>query len=94
MSKLTAPRVEYDDVNDRAYVQFSNNEVIASKESPDELLVVDIDKDGELVGVEIMSVARLVTMAGYSKRRKKHITPDQIPTYLIRPMYQHCGSIY
>lgn len=83
---MTIPEITYDDVNDRAYIVFSSNKVVKSRESEDGFLVFDVDKDDKLVAVEITSVLELIKKAGFGTP-KKQMQPSDIPTYLIPEMY-------
>lgn len=85
-----SPKIDYDYDNDIAYITYSNNHIVKSIVSHDELLVFDVDKNKELVGIEILSVKRLMIEAGFNQSsggQKKMIDPNQIPTYLIPKMY-------
>jgi len=53
------PHTKYDKQNGLADIRFSGKEIERSIESEDELFVFDIDKNGELIGIEILSVPRL-----------------------------------
>lgn len=89
------PNVEYDYDNDIAYLTFSNNRIVKSIESDDELLVFDVDKYDKLVGIEILSVKRLLSEMGFSQTKKnlnKPIEPNQIPTYLIPRIYNYSNQ--
>jgi uncharacterized protein YuzE len=54
------PCITYDEQNGLAYITFTGNEIERTVESKDELLAFDIDKNGNLVGIEILSVLRLL----------------------------------
>ena len=53
------PHTSYDEQNGLAYVALSGNEIAKSIESDDELFVLDLDQNGEIVGIEVLSVPRL-----------------------------------
>ncbi|OAD18842.1 killer suppression protein HigA [Candidatus Thiomargarita nelsonii] len=53
------PEIQYDQENELAYIALSDSKIEKSIESEDELFVYDVDKDGELFGIEILSVERL-----------------------------------
>ena len=86
---IMSPKIEYDNVNDLAYILYSDRKVVKSIESDDELMVFDIDSRGDLVGVEILSVHRLLEESGYMI--ESGFNPDMIPTYLIPKMYSCWG---
>jgi len=56
------PHTKYDKQNGLAYIRFSGKEIERSIESEDELFVLDIDKNGELIGIEIICLYQ-----GYKK---------------------------
>jgi uncharacterized protein YuzE len=59
MTNIIYPDIQYDQENELAYIALSDRHIEKSIESEDELFVYDVDKDGELVGIEILSVERL-----------------------------------
>lgn len=54
-------------------------QVKRSIESEDELFILDVDKDGQLIGIEILSVLRL----------QKNFFPEMIPAYIIPFVFSH-----
>ncbi len=84
------PHITYNKENGLAYIAFSGNEIEKSIESEDELFVEDIDKNGELVGIEILSVRRLQRkFAEFSSSTEEHISPEMIPAYIIPFVVSH-----
>ena len=78
------PQIECDEINGLAYISFSNKKVENSIESEDELFVLDMDKDGGLVGIEILSIERLQeNFAQYSHSQERKFSPEMIPAYLM-----------
>jgi len=78
------PHIEYDKQNGLAYITFSGNEIEKSIESEDELFVLDIDKNGKLVGIEILSVSRLQeSFAEFSHSKEENFSVEMIPAYII-----------
>lgn len=82
------PQIEYDEINGIAYIAFSTKPIVKTIASEDDLLVFDIDRDGELVGVEILSVNRLRQKFDRLETNVKKITPEMIPAFLIPEIYQ------
>ncbi|CAN2041154.1 DUF2283 domain-containing protein [Candidatus Magnetomoraceae bacterium gMMP-15] len=78
------PHMTYDKENGLAYIAFSGNEIERSIESEDELFVLDIGKNSELVGIEILSIPRLQKkFAKLSYTKEEKFSPDMIPAYVI-----------
>jgi len=78
------PHIKYDKQNGLAYITFSGNDIARSIESEDELFVLDIDKNGEVVGIEVLSVPRLQkNFAEYSRSEEENFSPDMIAAYII-----------
>jgi len=79
------PEIKYNKENGLAYIAFSGNEIDRSiMESEDELFVLDIGKDGELIGIEILSVPRLQKkFADFSCSTEEQFSPEKIPAYII-----------
>lgn len=76
-------KIEYDEDTDMAYIYLSENNITKSILTDDELLVRDYDKDGNLVGLEVLSVKRLLKQIGKVDVEKGNIRPEDIPLYLI-----------
>jgi uncharacterized protein YuzE len=84
------PQIEYDEKNGLAYITFSDHEIEKTIESEDELLVFDIDKQGELVGIEIMSVWTLQQQQQSSiLLSSNQVSPEMIAMFLIPPLFQY-----
>ncbi len=84
------PHTKYDKQNGLAYIAFSGNEIARSIESEDELFVCDIDKNGQLVGIEILSVRRLhKKFDEFSSSTEEQISPEMIPAYIIPFIISH-----
>lgn len=81
------PQIEYDEKNGLAYITFSDHEIEKTIESEDELLVFDIDKQGELVGIEIMSVWTLQQQSSIPS--PSQFSPEMIAVFLIPPLFQY-----
>lgn len=81
------PQIEYDERNGLAYITFSDHEIEKSIESEDELLVFDIDKQGKLVGIEIMSVWILQQQSNIPS--PSQFSPEMIALFLIPPLFQY-----
>ena len=48
------------------------------------MFVFDIDKNGGLVGIEVLSVPRLQkNFAEYSRSKEENFSPEMIPAYII-----------
>ena len=78
------PQITYDKENGLAYITFSNKEIEKSITSKDELFVMDIDKEGHLVGIEILSVPRLhKKFSKYSASKDTAFSKEMLPAYLI-----------
>lgn len=78
------PVITYDKKNGLAYIAFSNKEVNNSIASEDELFIMDIDKKGELVGIEILSVTRLQQkFAKFSSTKENTVSKEMLPAYII-----------
>jgi uncharacterized protein YuzE len=81
------PQLEYDEKNGLAYITFSDHEIEKSIESEDELLVFDIDKQGRLVGIEIMSVWTLQQQSNIPS--PNHFSPEMIAIFLVLQLFQY-----
>jgi len=85
--KTMYPEIYYDEVNDSGYITFSKKTIVKSLESEDDLLIFNVDNQGELVGIEILSVIELLqksnlpTQGGFPK--------EMIPVFLIPHIYQY-----
>lgn len=78
------PQIMYDQENGLAYITFSHKEIEKSIASKDDLFVMDVDKDGHIVGIEILSVARLQKkFAKYSASKDMEFSQEMLPAYLI-----------
>jgi uncharacterized protein YuzE len=78
------PLTTYDKQNGLAYIAFSGNQIEKSMESEDELFVLDLDKNGELVGIEILSVSRLQNkFVEFSSSKEVNFSPEMLPAYII-----------
>ena len=78
------PHTTYDKQNGLAYIAFSDNTIQKSMESEDELFVLDIDKNGQLVGIEVLSVPRLQKkFAAFSHSKEGDISSEMIPSYVL-----------
>lgn len=85
------PHITYDKQNGLAYIAFSGNEIERSMESEDELFIFDIDKNGGIVGIEILSVPRLQKkFAEFSHSEEKNFSPEMIPAYIIPFVLSPC----
>lgn len=83
------PRFTYDARLDVAYVKFTDADVVESMESCDELLVYDLDARHQLVGVEILSVSRLINST------EQMLSPDGAPVgpttrTITDELVEHC----
>ena len=74
--------VKYDEEMDIAYVHLSENKIERSILTDDELFVRDYDEAGNLVGIEILSVRRLLHKAGY-EQLSQDFKIEEIPLYLL-----------
>ncbi len=85
------PEIEFDRINGMAYIRISKNEIASSIEMFDDTAVFDLDKDGELVGIEILSVDR------FQERLKNRVsdvlTEENIPIYLLPEMYRQMHKL-
>jgi len=78
------PHIIYDKENGLAYIAFSGKEIERSIESEDELFVLDIGKNSEIVGIEILSIRRLQEkFANFSCTKEEKFSPEMIPAYII-----------
>lgn len=78
------PHIACDEINGLAYIAFSNHKIENSIELENELFVLDIDKDGELVGIEVLSIARLQeSFAQYCNYEENRFSPEMIPAYIM-----------
>jgi uncharacterized protein YuzE len=96
------PNIHYDETNDLAYIKFSNQKIVNSIpgksfcvqkllpgiESEDELLVFDVGNEGELVGIELMSVTRLLDQSHIPPLQQR-MSPEMIPAFIIPQIYQY-----
>jgi uncharacterized protein YuzE len=83
------PRFTYDARLDVAYVKFTDADVVESMESCDELLVYDLDAQHHLVGVEILSVSRLIN--GTEQMRKSDDAPvDPATRTITAELVENC----
>jgi uncharacterized protein YuzE len=96
------PNIHYDETNDLAYIQFSEQKIVNSIpgksfcaqkllpgiESEDELLVFDVGSQGELVGIEVMSITRLLHQSNMPSL-EQHLSPEMIPAFIIPQIYQY-----
>lgn len=80
------PKIQYDHSNGIAYIAFTDHTIEKSIESDDELLVFDVDKNGELVGIEVMSVERLKEKFDSSESA---FLPSMIPAYIIPQVFRY-----
>jgi uncharacterized protein YuzE len=55
-------KIEYSDTADAIYVSFKEAYVVKSKEI-EEGIVVDLDENGHLIGIEILDVSHRYTLA-------------------------------
>lgn len=84
------PHTKYDKQNGLAYIRFSGKEIERSIESEDELFVFDIDKNGELIGIEILSVPSLQkNFAEFSCTKEENFSPEMISAYIIPFIISH-----
>jgi uncharacterized protein YuzE len=84
------PHITYDEQHGLAYVAFSGNEIKRSIESEDELFILDVDKDGQLVGIEILSVLRLQrNFSNFFNSKEENFSPEMIPAYIIPFVFSH-----
>lgn len=88
------PNIYYDETNDLAYITFSTKEIVNNIESGDELLVFDVDNNGELVGIEIMSVTRLLQKSSIPQSDERYLSPEMIPAFIIPQIYQYSTQKY
>ncbi len=74
-----------------AYIAFSDNEITKSIESEDELFILDVDNDGELVGIELLSVSRLEKTFKDASPKKMVIpfSPSMLPAYIIPQLFHY-----
>ncbi|MEN8217124.1 MAG: DUF2283 domain-containing protein [Pseudomonadota bacterium] len=88
------PEIQYDQENELAYIALSDRQIEKSIESEDELFVYDVDKDGELVGIEILSVERLREnfKRFFHKEMEPSFSPALIPTYIIPQLFHYNKS--
>ncbi len=72
-----------------AYIAFSDNKIAKSIESEDELFVLDVDKNGELVGIEILSVSRLEKTFENTSLTEKVVpfSPAMLSAYIIPRLF-------
>jgi uncharacterized protein YuzE len=84
------PEITYDEENGIAYIVFSDNEIVKSIESEDELFVLDVDKNGELVGIELLSVSRLEETFKNTFPKEKFLpfSPAMLPAYIIPRLFR------
>ncbi len=77
-----------------AYIAFSDNKIVKSIESEDELFVLDVDKNGELVGIEILSVSRLEKNFNnsYVTEQVSKFSPAMLPAYIIPRLFHFSHS--
>ncbi|MEK8017682.1 MAG: DUF2283 domain-containing protein, partial [Candidatus Parabeggiatoa sp.] len=80
--------IHYDETNDLAYIKFSDQKIVNSIESEDELLVFDVGSQGELVGIEVMSITRLLHQSNIPSL-EQHLSPEMIPAFIIPQIYQY-----
>jgi len=85
------PNIHYDEINDLAYVKFSEQKIVNSIESEDELLVFDVGSRGELVGIEVMSITRLLHQSNIPSL-EQHFSPEMIPAFIIPQIYQYSSQ--
>lgn len=78
------PNIKYDHANDMAYIKVTDKPVARSEEVLDDFIIVDVDADEQLVGIEVMSVQRLLELMG---EPEKKFTKEDIPLYLLSTMY-------
>ncbi len=83
------PNIHYDETNDLAYITFSDKTIANSIESEDELLVFDVDNHEELVGIEILSVTRLLHNSSVMPFPTEHFSPEMIPAFIIPQIYRY-----
>jgi uncharacterized protein YuzE len=82
------PRIDYDKNNGLAYLAFSDHEVERSIESEDELLVFDLDQQENLVGIEIMSIERLLQQSNLLLGPNP-VSPEMLSVFLIPHLFQY-----
>lgn len=85
------PEIEFDRINGMAYIRISKNEIESSIEMFDDTAVFDLDKDGELVGIEILSVDRFLERL--KNRVSDVLTEENIPIYLLPEMYRQMHKL-
>lgn len=82
------PHTSYDEQNGLAYVALSGKEIVKSIESDDELFVLDLDQNGGIVGIEVLSVPRLQEhYTAFSRSRQEKLSPEMIPACLLPFVY-------
>jgi uncharacterized protein YuzE len=85
------PNIHYDKTNDLAYIKFSDQKIVNSIESEDELLVFDVGSQGELIGIEVMSITRLLHQSNIPSLEQP-LSPEIIPAFIIPQIYQYSSQ--
>jgi uncharacterized protein YuzE len=81
------PEIHYNKENDSGYITFSTKKIVKRLESEDDLLIFKVDNQGELVGIEILSVLELFQKSNLPI--KEGIPKEMIPIFLIPHIYQY-----
>jgi uncharacterized protein YuzE len=76
---------------DLAYIKFSDQKIVNSIESEDELLVFDVGSQGELIGIEVMSITRLLHQSNIPSLEQP-LSPEIIPAFIIPQIYQYSSQ--
>jgi uncharacterized protein YuzE len=75
--------ITIDDDHQMAYVKVSSGTVSSSKSLYDNLVVVDLDESGNMVGFEILSMTRFTEFFGKNKKVQNDPISDFLPA-LVR----------
>ena len=64
--------IRYDKEADAMYIEFSKGE-FASNKKIDDLMIVDLGKDGNILGIELLQVSRRIPLETFSEVHVKNL---------------------
>ncbi len=73
------------------YIRVSDGEVAESKEIEQDVVIADYDKDGNLVGVEILSPVRIASLNMLVKNQRRTAFQRFVEESFPRSFVAHCS---
>ena len=66
-------KITYDKEADAMYIEFAEGKFAKNKKI-DDLTIIDLDKDGNLLGIEILDVSKRIPLESLSKVQVRNLT--------------------